>query len=56
MYQTNDTKVILHKGISPSKVEQIYFSQNLVCWSNTGSLDLFDKTCVSAHQFLVKID
>ena len=49
-------KLYFFKGILTSKVQQIYFSENLVCWSDTGLLDLFVKTFVSEHQFLVKID
>ena len=36
-------KLYFIKVILPFKVQQIYFSQNLVCWLDTGLLDFFDK-------------
>ena len=52
MYQTNDTKVILHQEDFTLQGSTIFFSQNLVCWSDSGLLDLFDKNlCISTPVF-----
>ena len=54
MYWTNDIKVILHQEDLPSKVQQIYFRQILVCWSDTGLLDFLGKNLSISTQVFGK--